>query len=44
MAEHKNFFRTMYDAMVESRTRQAEREVAHYRHAFSAGSTEADKL
>ncbi len=31
MAEHKNFFRNAFDAFVESRTRQAERELALYR-------------
>lgn len=35
MTEHKNFFRTVFDAMVESRTRQAEREIAHYRTTFN---------
>lgn len=34
MSEHKNFFARAYDAMVEARKRQAEYEVAHYRHMF----------
>lgn len=44
MVEHKNFFRTIYDAMVESRTRQAEREVAHYRHDFKFDNIHSEKL
>jgi hypothetical protein len=31
MTEHKSFFRTVFDAMIESRTRQAARELAQYR-------------
>lgn len=31
MTEHKSFFRNVFDAMIESRHRQAARELAHYR-------------
>ena len=34
MTERKGFFRTVFDAMVESRTRQAERELAQYRDVY----------
>ena len=34
MSAHKNIFRSVFDAMIESRARQAEREVAFYRHSF----------
>lgn len=35
MSEHKSIFRTVLDAMIESRARQAEREVAYYRPRFA---------
>jgi hypothetical protein len=31
MTEHKSFLRNVFDAVVESRARQVEREMAHYR-------------
>jgi hypothetical protein len=34
MTEQKNFLRNVFDAVVESRTRQVEREMAHYRQIF----------
>jgi len=34
MTEHKSFFRNVFDAMIESRTRQAERELAQHRQLF----------
>ena len=36
MAEQKSFFRNVYDAMVESRSRQVERELSQYRHVLTA--------
>jgi|GEM_PF-2954387 len=44
MAEHKSILRTIYDAMIESRARQAQREVANYRVAIRTGNIEADKF
>ncbi len=34
MSQNKNFFRTVYDAMVESRSRQAARQVEMFREPF----------
>lgn len=34
MSQHKTFLRTVYDAMVESRSRQAAREISYYRESF----------
>lgn len=34
MSGHKNFFRSVLDAMIESRARQADREVAYYRQSI----------
>lgn len=32
MTQNKGFFRNAFDALVESRTREAARQVAQYRH------------
>ena len=42
MTEHRNFFRTVLDAMIESRTRQADRTLAHYRSTLGTFSNNAD--
>lgn len=43
MTEHKSFLRNVFDAVVESRTRQVEREMAHYRNVFDI-KNDASKL
>lgn len=43
MAEHKGFFRNVFDAMVESRSRQAERELAQYRELYKFTTETAAK-
>lgn len=42
MTEHKTFFRTVLDAMIESRTRQAERTLANYRNTIDTYSHHAN--
>ena len=43
MTEQKNFFRTVLDAMIESRARQAERTLANYRNTVDTYSNHADR-
>ena len=43
MTERKNFFRNVLDAMVDSRMRQAEREMRQYRDVYDFRSTEAKR-
>lgn len=43
MTEHKSFLRNVFDAVVESRTRQVEREMANYRRIYDV-KTDVSKL
>lgn len=43
MTEHKGFFRNVFDAMIESRSRQAARELAQYRELYKINTTTASK-
>lgn len=40
MTEHKGFFRNVFDAMIESRTRQAARELAQFRTSYKLNDTD----
>lgn len=39
MREHKSFFKNVLDAMIESRSRQAAREVAYHRWSMGIDQT-----
>ncbi|WP_303618172.1 hypothetical protein [Mariluticola halotolerans] len=43
MTESKNFFRNVFDAMIESRSRQAARELAQHRELFKLNNGTDDK-
>lgn len=42
MTQTKSLFRSVIDAMVDARTRQAERTLAHYRSTIDTYSNHAD--
>lgn len=44
MTEQKSFLRNVFDAVVESRTRQVEREIAQYRRVFGTKNDDASDL
>ena len=43
MSSKKNVFRTILDAMIESRTREAERHLAEYRNTVDTFATHYNK-
>lgn len=43
MTEHKGFFRNVFDAMIVSRSRQAERELAQFRALYNIKTTTDSK-
>ena len=43
MREHKNFFRAAFDAMIEARSREAERMVAYYKSTVDLDAPETLK-
>ena len=42
MTARKSFFRKALDAMIDARTREAERHIAHYRHLISVDAHDPD--